>query len=52
MASIIFFSSLWGFLLKEWKGASSAALARFWLGLAILLAAAAPIGMDNLFDAV
>lgn len=51
MASIIFFSSLWGFLLKEWKGASNAALARFWLGLAILLAAAALIGMGNLFDA-
>lgn len=50
MASIIFFSSLWGFLLKEWKGASAGALSRFWLGLAVLLGATALIGMGNLFD--
>lgn len=36
MASIFFFSILWEFLLKEWKGASKAAR----------------IGMGNLFNAV
>lgn len=50
MASIIIFSSLWGFLLKEWKGASGRALGRLWLGLAILIGASVVIGLANLAE--
>jgi len=45
MASIIIFSSLWGFVLKEWKGAGRAAIIRLWLGLLILVGASAMIGL-------
>lgn len=48
MSSIIIFSSLWGFMLKEWKGASTRALTRFWLGLAVLIGATVLIGLSNL----
>ena len=51
MSSIIIFSSLWGFALKEWKGASVAALTRFWFGLVVLIGATALIGLSNLLDA-
>jgi len=50
MASIIIFSSLWGFALKEWKGAGRAAVARLWLGLLILVGATAMIGLANLAE--
>jgi len=48
MASIIIFSSLWGFALKEWKGAGRTALTRLWLGLLILIGATAMIGLAGL----
>jgi len=50
MASIILFSSLWGFALKEWKGAGRAAIIRLWVGLLILVLATAMIGLANLLE--
>jgi len=50
MASIIIFSSLWGFVLKEWKGAGRAAIIRLWLGLLILIGATAMIGLASLAE--
>jgi len=50
MASIIIFSSLWGFALKEWKGAGRAAMARLWMGLFILIGATAMIGLASLVE--
>jgi len=48
MASIIIFSSLWGFALKEWKGAGRAAMTWLWCGLLTLIGATAMIGMASL----
>jgi L-rhamnose-H+ transport protein len=50
MASIIIFSSIWGFALKEWSGASRKALGRLGLGLGILLGATVMIGLAGLAD--
>lgn len=38
MASIILFSTLWGFALKEWAGSSARTRALVWLGIARWLA--------------
>jgi len=47
MASIIIFSSLWGFALKEWKGASRPTLTLVFIGLALLVASTIVIGIAN-----
>src|SRR6185436_10128795 len=38
MASIILFSTLWGFALKEWAGASSRTRTLVWTGIGTLIA--------------
>ncbi len=47
MASIIFFSSVWGFVTGEWKNSSSSAKAFMVAGLAVLLVASAMLGITN-----
>ncbi|WAC47647.1 L-rhamnose/proton symporter RhaT [Asticcacaulis sp. SL142] len=47
MASIIIFSSLWGFALKEWKGSSRKTLTYVFAGLLLLIASTVVIGYGN-----
>jgi L-rhamnose-H+ transport protein len=47
MASIIIFSSLWGFALKEWRGASRQTLTLVFMGLALLVGSTVIIGLGN-----
>jgi L-rhamnose-H+ transport protein len=47
MASIIIFSTLWGFALKEWQGASGKTLTLVWAGIATLVASTLVIGYGN-----
>ncbi len=47
MASIIIFSTLWGFALKEWAAASRAVRHTVWLGIATLVASTLIIGYGN-----
>ena len=47
MASIIIFSSLWGFVLKEWRGASPRTLTLVFIGLALLVSSTVIIGLGN-----
>ena len=47
MASIILFSTLWGFALKEWKGTSAATRLMVSLGIAALIGATVIIGFGN-----
>jgi L-rhamnose-H+ transport protein len=47
MASIIIFSSLWGFALKEWKGAGRKTLFLVFSGLALLVGSTVIIGVGN-----
>ncbi len=47
MASIIIFSSLWGFALSEWKGASRRTLTLVFIGLALLVGSTVIIGLGN-----
>jgi L-rhamnose-H+ transport protein len=47
MASIIIFSSLWGFALKEWKGSSKTTLTYVFLGLGCLIGSTMVIGYGN-----
>jgi L-rhamnose-H+ transport protein len=47
MSSIIIFSSLWGIMLKEWKGASSRAMTYLVLSLAILVGSTVIISYGN-----
>lgn len=47
MASIIIFSSLWGFALKEWQGSSKKTLSYVFLGLACLVGSTVIIGYGN-----
>jgi len=47
MASIIIFSSLWGFVLKEWRGASRQTLILVFFGLALLVSSTVIIGLGN-----
>jgi len=49
MASIILFSTLWGFALKEWSGASRRTRALVWSGIALLVGSTVVIGMGNYF---
>ena len=47
MASIILFSTLWGFALKEWAPAGQRTRALVWLGIAELMASTVVIGLGN-----
>jgi len=47
MASIIIFSTLWGFALKEWKDASGRTRALVVAGVAVLVASTVIIGVGN-----
>ncbi len=47
MASIILFSTLWGFALKEWAGASARTRLRVWLGITLLVGSTVIIGVGN-----
>lgn len=47
MASIILFSTLWGFALREWSSASSRTRRQVWGGIALLIGATLVIGIGN-----
>lgn len=47
MASIILFSTLWGFALKEWAGASWTTRRLVWSGIGALVGATVVIGLGN-----
>jgi len=47
MASIILFSTLWGFALKEWAGASGRTRALVWGGITFLVGSTVVIGVGN-----
>jgi L-rhamnose-H+ transport protein len=47
MASIIIFSTLWGLLLKEWKGSSRQTQVLVGLGLAVLVLSTVVVGLGN-----
>jgi len=47
MASIILFSTLWGFALKEWAGISGRTRTLVWLGIGLLVASTLVIGAGN-----
>lgn len=47
MASIIIFSTLWGFALKEWQGASRHTRTLVWGGIGTLVASTIIIGIGN-----
>lgn len=47
MASIILFSTLWGFALKEWAGASGRTRTLVWSGIGTLVSATVVIGIGN-----
>jgi L-rhamnose-H+ transport protein len=49
MASIILFSTLWGFALKEWAQASGRTRAMVWTGIAVLIGSTVVIGLGNNF---
>jgi L-rhamnose-H+ transport protein len=51
MASIILFSTLWGFALNEWLGTSRRTRAVVWGGIALLIAATVVIGGGNMLAA-
>ncbi len=47
MASIILFSTLWGFALREWAPAGKRTRALVWLGIAVLMLSTVVIGYGN-----
>ncbi|NBC36498.1 L-rhamnose/proton symporter RhaT [Novosphingobium sp. FSY-8] len=51
MASIILFSTLWGFALKEWLGASARTRTLVWAGIGLLIGATVVIGGGNMLAA-
>jgi L-rhamnose-H+ transport protein len=51
MASIIIFSTLWGFALKEWAASSGATQRLVWIGIATLVASTVIIGTGNYLQA-
>jgi L-rhamnose-H+ transport protein len=51
MASIILFSTLWGFALKEWLGASRRTRTLVWLGIGLLVGSTVVIGIGNYLSA-
>jgi L-rhamnose-H+ transport protein len=52
MASIIIFSSTWGFLLKEWAGCRPGTKRMVWAGVALLVIATMVIGVGNRMNAM
>lgn len=48
MASIIVFSTIWGFALREWSGVSRRTRAAVWTGIGILVASTIMIGIGNM----
>jgi L-rhamnose-H+ transport protein len=51
MASIILFSTLWGFALKEWKGTANKTQFMVWLGIGTLVISTVIIGIGNMLAA-
>ena len=51
MASIILFSTLWGFALGEWAQASARTRSQVWTGICLLIAATVVIGGGNMLAA-
>jgi L-rhamnose-H+ transport protein len=51
MASIIIFSTVWGFALKEWAGSSGTTKRLVWTGILILVASTVIIGAGNYLHA-
>lgn len=51
MASIILFSTLWGFALKEWSGASAKTRRMVWSGIGLLVGSTVVIGLGNMLNA-
>ncbi len=47
MASIIIFGTLWGFALKEWRGAAFTTRRLVWVGVGLLVLATVVIGYGN-----
>jgi len=47
MASIILFSTIWGFVLSEWKGTKANTKAMVWLGIFTLVLSTVIIGVGN-----
>jgi len=47
MASIIIFSTLWGFSLGEWRSASSRTRRLVWIGIGMLVLSTLIIGVGN-----
>jgi L-rhamnose-H+ transport protein len=47
MASIILFSTLWGFALSEWKGTTRNTKLMVWVGILILVLSTVLIGWGN-----
>lgn len=47
MASIILFSTLWGFTLREWAGSASRTRAIVWMGITTLILSTIVIGVGN-----
>lgn len=50
MASIILFSTLWGFALKEWSGASAKTRRMVWSGIGLLVGSTVVIGLGNMLN--
>lgn len=48
MASIILFSTLWGFALREWASASAGTRRQVWAGIATLIGSTIVIGVGNM----
>ncbi|ESQ83179.1 L-rhamnose/proton symporter RhaT [Asticcacaulis benevestitus] len=48
MASIILFSTLWGFALKEWKGTANKTRFMVWFGIGTLIISTVIIGIGNM----
>ena len=48
MASIILFSTLWGFALKEWQGTANRTRFLVWLGIGTLVISTVIIGIGNM----
>ncbi len=51
MASIILFSTLWGFALREWQGASAGTRRLVWTGIGLLVSSTVVIGIGNMLSA-
>ena len=51
MASIILFSTLWGFALREWAAASTRTRGLVWTGVGVLVASTVIIGVGNMLAA-